>query len=104
MTDDFFFNFVSKMIKSTPFLTPFSEKCPLCNCSLTESDKKAVQEAGFITIRKNAELWSQLDGRVCADAPYRSFRDVSTRLQDDVFDAPFYVHKSCSITCRRGYK
>ena len=50
-----FFCFVIKMIMSTRFLMQFSKKCPFCNCSLTESDKKAVQEAGFIT-----EKWEAL--------------------------------------------
>lgn len=90
-------------MSSSPFLTQHSKRCPLCNCALAEKEKKSVNEVGFDSIRATAELWSQIDERVCKDNPYRSFREVCLRLPNE-FDGTFYIHKSCAITFRNKIK
>ena len=64
---------------------------------------KQVHLAGFQGIRNNAELWSQLDERVCMESPYRSFREVVMRLPTE-FKDPLSIHKSCGITLRNRLK
>eukprot|EP00112_Aurelia_sp_Birch-Aquarium-sp1_P004506 Seg1510.10 transcript_id=Seg1510.10/GoldUCD/mRNA.D3Y31 product="hypothetical protein" protein_id=Seg1510.10/GoldUCD/D3Y31 len=88
------------MISSSPFLTQKSEsRCILCDCSLEKKDTRLVHLAGFQGIRNNAEIWSQLDERVCMESPYRSFREVVIRLPTE-FKDPLSIHKSCAITFR----
>eukprot|EP00794_Sanderia_malayensis_P002129 gene2130-2416_t len=92
------------MISSSPFLTQKSERrCILCDCTLEKKDMKLVHLTGFQGIRNNAELWSQLDERVCMESPYRSFREVVIRLPTE-FNDPLFIHKSCGITFRNRLK
>ena len=94
----------TRMISSSPFLTQQSEiRCILCDCTLEKKDMKQVHLAGFQGIRNNAELWSQLDERVCMESPYRSFREVVIRLPTE-FKDPLSIHKSCGITFRNRLK
>eukprot|EP00794_Sanderia_malayensis_P016352 gene16352-17996_t len=92
------------MISSSPFLTQKSERrCILCDCTLEKKDMKLVHLTGFQGIKNNAELWSQLDERVCMESPYRSFREVVIRLPTE-FNDPLFIHKSCGITFRNRLK
>ncbi len=91
------------MISSKPFLVHCVDRCALCNSSIEEKEKKAVHAAGFKTMRNNAHLWSQIDERVCLEAPYKSFREAIFRLPNE-FQEVLFIHKSCGITFRNKLK
>ncbi len=55
-------------------------RCILCDLIIANNDKRAIYSAAFDSIKKNADLWSKIDKRVCVKHPYKAFREASSRL------------------------
>ena len=75
------------------------DRCLLCDESIVEKEKKAIQEKGFKTAHKTALLRSALDKRVCIEQPYKAFREAQLRMPN-AFTGTLYAHKSCAVSFR----
>ena len=53
--------------------------CILCDLFIANNDKRAIYSAAFDSIKKNANLWSRIDKRVCVEHPYKAFLEASLR-------------------------